>query len=204
MRTRAEVVAGLGALVLLSAVPASAHGALPGGGGFYAGLAHPFLAIPHLLLLLALGLLLGRRPMPVPRLPLIALAAGLAAGLALGRDEFLPLLLPSAIVGLGLVMALWLAAAFDAPVGLLTALALATGLGVGLDTGVPPQAAGWLAAAAPYMGVAAAVALVVLDAAALSTAVNRPPLAISLRVAGSWLAAMLLIILAFQARGLGV
>ena len=45
---------------LIWAAPAQAHGTLAGGGGFYAGAAHPFLAVEHLLLLLAGGMLLGR------------------------------------------------------------------------------------------------------------------------------------------------
>ncbi|MGL4320071.1 MAG: HupE/UreJ family protein, partial [Paracoccaceae bacterium] len=57
--------------------PAAAHGTLPGGGGFTGGFLHPLVAADHLLLLLAMGGLIGRQHIRHP-------VAGLLAGLALG------------------------------------------------------------------------------------------------------------------------
>ncbi len=177
--------------------PAAAHGSFAGGGGFYAGAAHPFQAFEHLLLLLGFGLLLGIGN-GLPRAAVGALAAALAGGLALAATGIAwpPAVL--AILGLGLALGLLLALGRPLPVAVLVLLGLVSGLLVGLDTGAPvAEAPGLAAALAPYAGVLAAVLLIALDAAALSLSLHRPALLIGRRIFGSWLAAIAVMILAF-------
>lgn len=190
---------------LIWAAPAQAHGTLAGGGGFYAGAAHPFLAVEHLLLLLAAGMLLGRARRDqgprAARAPLWGLAAGLAAGLLVGATGVQPRWLAELALALAMLAGGALAAGtLRPPQAVALAAGLVAGLVVGLDTGVPAQAGG-IAALAPYAGVFAGVFLIVLNMMALGSVAVRPPFTIALRIAGSWIAAVALMVLALQLRG---
>lgn len=192
------------AAAALAAGPAQAHGALPGGGGFYAGLAHPFLAWEHLLLLLALGLIFGRQPRRPGRAPLTGLALGLAAGLALGAAGVVSAAAPLAVLTAAGLTGLALALAPPLPIPALAAFATACGLAVGIDTGAPvPPEAGAIAAATPSAGVFVGVFLIVLNAIAIASLAHRPPWTIAVRIAGSWVAAAAVMVLALQLRRLG-
>jgi hydrogenase/urease accessory protein HupE len=188
---------GLLALVLaLAATPAAAHGALAGAGGFYAGMLHPVLAWEHLLLLLALGGLLGRRPRMPAAAPLTALAAALATGLALGTAGIAWAAAPFGILAAAAVAGAALAAGLPARGPAAAILATACGLAIGIDTGVPGGAA-WLA----HAGVLTGVLLIALNAMALTSAAARPPYAVAVRVAGSWITAAAVMVLALHLRG---
>ena len=190
-------------LGLATSSPAHAHGAMAGGGGFYSGAAHPFLAWDHLLLLLVTGLLLGRRPNQTARLPLFCLAVSLLLGLGSETAGLDLQAYPGLVLGLGLVSGLLLAAGVSPSIAAMSCLAFLTGVSVGLDTDVPLlTAASDLNAYTTYVGVIAAVFLIVLNMMALSLAVNRPPMTIGLRIAGSWIAAISLMVLTLHFRGL--
>jgi urease accessory protein len=186
------------AAVLLWAGPASAHGGVPGGGGFLSGALHPFAAVEHLVLLLSLGLLAGRLPRERRGRAFALLLAGLLAGLAAsvtGRAGLLPAgAATAAILVLALIAGLVLALDPTLPAAAVAGAALVAGLVVGADTEV--ESAAVLAAAA---GVVAGVLLIVLDAAALSAWTTQPPLPIARRVAGSWIAAIAIMLLALAA-----
>jgi urease accessory protein len=178
-------------LLLLAATPAAAHGTLPGGGGFYAGLLHPFLAGDHLLVLIGVGILLGRLGL---RRPLLGLLTGLIAGygatlLQLGSLQPAILLLALAIGGV-------LAAAVRLNAWMVIAVAMIAGLLVGADTDGPAGATAIIA----YAGVTAAVFLIVLNAMALAHFGAGKLNGVPLRVAGSWIAAAAILVLAFLAR----
>ena len=190
-------------LGLVTSSPADAHGALAGGEGFYTGAAHPFLAWEHLLLLLVIGLLLGRSPKRNSRLPLCCLALSLLLGLISETAGLALPLFPSFVLGLGLVSGLVLAAGSAPPIIAMTTLAALTGLAVGLDTDVPAlTAASGLNAYTTYIGVFAAVFLIVLNMMALSLVVKQPSLKIGLRIVGSWIAAISLMVLTLHFRGM--
>ncbi len=188
---------------VLCAAPANAHGTLAGGGGFYAGAAHPFLAWDHLLLLLAIGLLLGRRPKRDAAVPLLVLALALLAALVAGAIDLGPSVVPGFILGLGILSGVLLASGMAPPIIGMILLAAATGFGVGLDTDVPIlNAFSNLDQYTTYIGVFVAVAVIVLDMMALSLVVRRAPFTIGLRVIGSWIAAVCLMVLALQFRSI--
>lgn len=177
----------LAVLFALLASPAAAHGTLPGGDGFAAGFAHPFVAAEHLLALLALGILIGRQ---ATRRPLPGLLAGLIAGfgaglLALGTLQPLILLI-------GLVTGIVLAANLQLSDFIVTGCALIVGLTVGADT----DGLTMIAAAGTVTGVFA----VVLNAMAAAEFAAPRLNGIPLRIAGSWVAAAALLILAFLLR----
>jgi hydrogenase/urease accessory protein HupE len=188
---------------LLLAAPAHAHGAMAGGGGFYAGAAHPFVAWEHLSLLLAIGLLLGRRPKRHTGLPLIGLAVALLGGLAAGAAGLGLSVFPGFVLGLGLLSGLLLASALLPPTLAMTILTVSTGIAIGLDTDVPIlTASSNIDVYTTYIGVFVAVFLIVLDMMALSLVVKRPPFTIGLRIVGSWIAAVSLMVLALHLRGI--
>ena len=177
----------LGVLFALLAGPAAAHGTLPGGHGFAAGFAHPFVATEHLLALLALGILIGRQN---TRRPLAGLLAGLIAGfgvglLALGTLQ--PLILLSAMVTSSV-----LAANLRLSDPIVTGGAVIVGLTVGADT----DGLTMIAAAGTVTGVFA----IVLNAMAAAQFAAPRLNGIPLRIAGSWIAAAALLILAFLLR----
>ena len=83
----------------------------------------------------------------------------------------------------------------------LVLLAAAAGLATGLDTGVPPATvATWV----PYAGVLVGVFLIVLNAMAAATVARRPPYGIAVRVAGSWITAAAVMLLALHTRRMGI
>ena len=181
-------MARLVALLILSASAARAHGTLPGGGGFYSGALHPLVALEHLLLLLAAGLALGRDGY---RRPLWALALGLIAGLWLGPAGASVVLLVL-VLGIGAVLALQ----FRLPEGPHVLTLLAVGLAVGLDTDLP-RANPAIAA----LGVCVAAFVITLNAFALGRALDGSRAALVLRVAGAWIFAAALMVLALSLRG---
>lgn len=184
---------------LLAAAPAlaHAHGDLQGLAPFYAGMLHPLLVPAQLVALLALGLLAGQSRLGTARLALalllLALIMSLPAAAAWTVDTA-PLLLAAA-----LALALAVVAARPLPRSLLVLLALAVGAGIGLgsspETVAGPARWAWLAGSG--IGAFASSALV----AALADAARPSWARIGVRVAGSWLAASALLVLALRLAG---
>ena len=188
--------------LVLAPQVASAHGSLAGGGGFYAGLEHPFLAWEHTILLIGLGLVLGGVGRFAARLPLWSLLVGLGLGLAFAPLPGLAGAGPAVLllaVGTGAALVLGL----RLPVAVLAVLALCCGAAVGLDTGVPPPPnMTAVEVYAPYLGVVVGVCLIVLNAMAVASVAVRPPFTIAVRMAGSWIIAIALMVLALHVRQL--
>jgi hypothetical protein len=193
---RAAAAALPAAVLLVQPTAALAHGSLPGTGGFAAGLLHPLLATEHAILLLSLGLLVG-----VARAtgPAAWLTLGLAAGLVLvrvlpGPD---PRILTAAALGLaafaGALAALGDPARYPGPV--LPTAAAAAGMVIGLGTDLPPvtDLAGAIAVAA---GTVTCALLVALNAAAFAR--SRVGAGPGRRIAGSWITAAAVLMLAFS------
>jgi urease accessory protein len=182
----------LAALFVLIAGPAAAHGNLPGGGGFASGFAHPFLATEHLLLLLAIGALIGRQGV---RAPVVGLLLGLAGGFAMLRIGFMPGQM--LILGAALLIGGALAANLPLKGAVLMAGAMLAGLMVGADTDGLTGPTALMAHAGVVIGVLAIVLNAMAGAQVGAAKLNGVPL----RVAGSWIAAAAVMILAFLMRG---
>jgi urease accessory protein len=168
-------------------------------GGFAGGLLHPLLAPAHLLSLIGLGLLAGRGSLRVRIAIVAAFAAGLGGGLgaiAFGAGETSANnVLLAAAAACGVIAALGLPgrAWFVAP------LALIIGSAVGLDS--PPETISMheavLMLTGTFCGGVAALALLTAAAAWLAHLWR----AIALRVAGSWIAAIAILVLALRLAG---
>jgi urease accessory protein len=184
-------------LLIVAGTPAQAHGALPGGGGFYAGALHPFVSPDHLVALIAVGFVLSLRDQ---RAGLGVLVAGVGVGLALPFAGItfvaagLPLLIIAMVVGGSLALAR------PMPAMAVLTISLGTGLCIGLQTDVPITT--WLIAASAGMGVFVAVFLIAAYAMAIGTVTAGWLNGLPRRIAGSWIVAITLMMLAFMARGM--
>lgn len=185
-------------LALLLALPgglAQAHTPIEGIGGLLNGVLHPLLVPEHVLALLAAGLLIGQQReagmrVAVPAF-MVAVGAGLAAlWLAVPAQAALPLLIATATCA-ALVA---LAAPLALPVWV--SLTVATGLLLGLDS-VPEGLSGNERIAA-LVGTGIGASLVLLYVAGLTENLERPWQRLAIRIAGSWLIAITVMVLALS------
>ena len=171
--------------------PAMAHAPIKGIGTFYNGLLHPVLVPAHLLVLAAVGLLIGQHAPRVSRLALPAFAAALTVTLTLidaspRALQQWPLLAIALVAGLAVALA-------RAGSLVATALALGAGVAVALDSapdGAPDEQV-WLALSGTGLGAALVVTYVGGFAARLELAWQKT----AIRAAGSWIAASALLVL---------
>lgn len=198
VRSRRRALALACAAVVVSAEPASAHLVTTGLGPVYDGISHLLLSFDDLLPALTLALLAGLNGPAAGRRVLFVLpAAWLAGGFAGYALHLAPL--PGAVAALSLLV-----------VGLLTAL----------DRRLPPAAVAALAAAIGVLhggsngaalaldgreargllGIGAALFVLVALAAAFVCRLQRPWTRIAVRVAGSWAAAIGLLMLGWALR----
>ena len=164
--------------------------------GIVAGLAHPVTTPAHVIALMGLGLVAGRNFLPAGAAIIAAFALGLAAGLGaiawgVGETPASDVLLASATL-CGLIAALQV----KVPLPLAASLALVSGIALGLDS--PPESILLREAVAMLIGTAfgGAAALAMMAFAACVRARWRH--GIVLRVAGSWVAAIAILVLALR------
>jgi urease accessory protein len=182
-------------LALIFAVvadPAYAHVPIPGVGGFFGGLLHPYLVPAHVMSLLALGLLLARGGHY--GVPLLIYAVALTAGLfaltfAVGETRA-----GDVLVGVAGFTGLLLAFNLRPPKLLLWILAAVVGVALALDS--PPETTSIEEANLMLLGtgIGALSALGVVTGSALYF--TPPWQRIGVRIAGSWIAACAILVLA--------
>jgi hydrogenase/urease accessory protein HupE len=201
MRTRGP---GAGLLAFLAAllipVRADAHLVTTGLGPVYDGIGHLLLTPEDLVPILALALFAGLRGARAGRLALfvlpVAWLAGGLLGLRLGTASNTPVPALSFIL-LGLLVA----ADLRLPDGVVAALAAAVGLVHGFWNG--PALAGTGPGALGLLGIAVVAFVMVALAAALVVSLEAPAARIAVRVAGSWIAAIGLLLLGWALRTRG-
>lgn len=181
---------------------AQAHAPSSTVGDFYAGALHPLTSLEHVLAFIAFGLLggqQGERAQPA----VLIFAAALIAGAALARVS--PALPAIDLVNIGsaVILGLLVAAAFRLPLAVLYAIAAIFGLTHGYSNGAAMMAPlkPWLYL--PGVGLSgllvAAYGFVILDWVARRNSTWMP---IAVRVAGSWIAAIGILVLGVTARSL--
>lgn len=194
MRRGAPVLA---AAIALLPDAASAHAPVPGVGAFWNGVLHPVLVPLHLLVLVTAGLVLGQNAPRASRTALPLFAVGLASAVVLASPAGLP---ASAGLAVVLVGSLLVALGRAIPIAVV-AVAVAAAVVVGADS-APLDAApgsGVLAAGGAYGG----ALLVVVLSGGLAAAVTQPWQRIAVRAAGSWIAAVTILMLAVSLSGRG-
>lgn len=192
---RRAAAAALAALLLPGA--ARAHGIVAGGGSFYAGMLHPLVVPAHLLVLVGLGLLIGR-PGRGQDAALLAFATAMLAGLLAAGAHLAPPPPAPAALAIAAAAGLLVAAGAGLPSAAGAALAVMAGAAIGLDSAPDaPMGRGWGAAlAGTWLG----AGLVLLLLAHAARAARRSWQVIGIRVLGSWTAASALLVLALWVR----
>jgi hypothetical protein len=181
--------------LVVPATPAFAHSPIMGIGGVFGGILHALLVPEHGLSLVALGLVLGRQE-PATRhsamlIYTVALACGLVAaafavGEALAADI---LLLATGIMGV-LIAAAWMPGFLGLP------LAAIAGLTVALDS--RPEATSMDEVARMLIGSGIGAALALALVAEGSVFLKGNARFIVARVAGSWIAAIAILVLSLR------
>jgi hydrogenase/urease accessory protein HupE len=201
MRTR---VPGAGLLALLAAllipVRADAHLVTTGLGPVYDGIGHLLLTPEDLVPIVALALYAGLRGARAGRIALFVLPAAWIAGGLLGLRAGAAVAAPVPALSFVLLGVL-VAADLRLPDGAVAVLAALLGLVHGFLNG--PALAGAGPGALGLLGIAAVAFVVVALASALVVSLKAPAARIAVRVAGSWVAAIGLLLLgwAFRTRG---
>lgn len=186
-------------LVLPALVPAKAwaHSQIQGMGEFSGGLIHPLLTPSHLLILLALGLWLGQQQPLRLRVPMAVFVLFSGAGLLLTPWIPLPVAAQPWLAGMALAVALLVVAAARLPRSVLPPLFALGALAIGLDSTV--EGAAPAKAAMTLLGTWLSVNLCILNFAYyVSLCPQRKWVQTGIRVAGSWIAAVCLLVLAFS------
>ena len=191
------------ALLLVIARPANAdaHTVVTGTNHFMAGMLHPLTAPAHVLILLGLGLAIGQHlPLPL-RLTLSVFAPFSALGLALTSTGGISGVHPAVLAGIALVVGGFVAVGKPLP-PLATGTMLAAGaLAMGLDSGV--ETGGAVAIIKTLLGTWVSLLILLLNVVhyvSLAAETDKKWLHIGIRVAGSWITAISVLMLAFALR----
>jgi urease accessory protein len=180
--------------------PAHAHALSNRFGDFYGGMLHPLTALEHALPIVALGLLAGQEGARAARWLLLAFPLALLVGAGLASVlPPMPWIRPFNHLSF-VVLGLLLAAAWRMPLVLLVGLGALFGLTHGYDNGLAasPGSPSYLYALGVAVLGAVALALVSATALALSATADWPRIAV--RIAGSWIAAIGIMMIGLASR----
>ena len=195
---RGTRIASFVAMLLLPAI-ARAHLTDTGLGPIYDGIAHLLLSFDDLLPVLALAMLAGLNGAPAGRLllfvlPVAWLAGGIAGALA-GSAAAPPMAASPWLLALGVLTA----ASANLRPAVFVGLAVALGLVHGWLNGAAIAAAG--RETSGLIGIAGTLFVVVALASAGVVSLRKPWTRIVVRVAGSWISAVGLLMLGWELRG---
>ena len=192
-----------GLALLAAPAPALAHELISQYGAFLGPAIHIFTEIDHLAAFTVVGLLAGQNKAPARTYGvvafLIALVLGMVAPLGLeglGAFEFVEGLLSAASV---LVTAMLVAAGMRLPAWLIALVSAALGLVHGIANGLAIAGSPWLMGSMLGAGIAALVIAVVSVLIAAASSGLRGRLVV--RVIGSWVAALSLLLIGLALRG---
>jgi urease accessory protein len=184
------------ALLLLATAAARAHAVVPGIGGFPGGLLHPLLVPAHVLTLIALGLLTGSFPARTQVCLLASFGAGTIVAFALIAMAFSAAQTETYVLCLGAAMGLVLAANIGLPAPAIAVVSAAVA-GTLIFDSVPPVLSVTETATSLTGTTLSAIALVAATAL-ISRALPGRIGPIAIRIAGSWIAASAIMVLALR------
>ncbi len=201
MRRRASLAVLLAAASLAPTV-ASAHLMNTGFGPFYDGLAHPLVTIDDLLPVIGMALLGGLGGARSGRVVLFALPTAWLAGMIVGRSLAPPSAAPGLTAATTIALGLLVAADRRPPLSVVAACAMVLGLVHGALNGAALPAAG--SPAPSVLGVACTIFVLAALVSGTVVSLRAPWMRIVVRVAGSWIAAIGLLMLGWSMRTLGL
>jgi urease accessory protein len=196
---RALTISLIAAAALAAPLPAHAHLMNTGFGPFYDGATHLFVTPEDLLPVLGLALLAGLRGPRFGRALLLVLPLAWLAGSVAGTLFSSPATLPAAPAVLSVALGASVAADWRLPVPLLVGCALLLGLLAGGLNGIElMQTTGSALNAA---GTACALFVLISVLAGQVASMRAEWLRVAVRVAGSWIAAIGLLMFGWSVRG---
>ena len=181
---------------LTMAAPATAHPATPGVGGFTGGLLHPLAVPTHMLGVLALALLIGLQTPPWLRIGPLFFVVGLVAGFAAMTLAYVPTRAEETLLLTALLAGLFVALARPLPWAVCAVLAGTLGAALVLDS--PPAALSLSEANRTLLGTGLAATVMLVVPAIGASFLRRPWLRLGARIAGSWMAASAILVLALR------
>lgn len=182
----------------LAAGDASAHTVIPGVSGFPGGMLHPVLVATHAISLVAFGLMIGQQRR-THRFVLLALfVAALAVATGLVMQAFAPSQAELVLLGCGALAALLVAVGRPLPL-VVAGVPVAIGGAALLMDSVPPVPS-VRETLLSLAGTALTACIVLVMVTGNTMEPKRPWLRIAVRVAGSWCAAAIALILALKLR----
>ncbi len=161
---------------------------------FAGGLLHPLLAPTHVMAVLALALLIGQQGWAY-RIA-VAYAAAVIVGLALIAAAHVPTRVEEGLFGLAAIAGLIVAQARPLPPMAGVVFAAALGLAIGLDS--PPETISLRDANLALFGTAIGAPVVLLALVWMASRPTRAWQRIGMRIAGSWIAASAILVLALR------
>jgi hydrogenase/urease accessory protein HupE len=178
------------AALALATNPAIAHDVVPGVGGLYGGLVHPFLVPGHVLALTGLGLFLGVQPRRLGMGLTALFAASLIVGLMAIVSAVSPVYQDNVVLVVAVVAGILVALA--RPVAALISLPLV----VMLDS--VPHEISMQTTLLALVGAAIAAFIVATFVAEIARTAARDWQRIGVRILGSWIAASAILVLALR------
>ena len=182
------------AIVLLTPHAAVAHPPVFGIGGFPGGLLHPLFVLPHVMSIIALGLLIGRQARPA--LSILAFVGGLAAGCIAIAMAYGSIHSTLYVLALAVVIGLLIALARPLPLLVCAALSAVAGFAIAFDS--PPDAITINEAILMQLGTFLAASLYLAAIIAIASLLDRDWQRIGMRIVGSWFAASAILVLAVR------
>lgn len=179
----------------------AAHMTAPGMNAFSSGLLHPWMTPTHVIILLALGLWLGQHVPLRLGLPCKVFAPAAAVALAASATKWTVAVPPFILVAIALVIAAAVALETRLPSAVRVMLLAAAAIGIGLDSG--PDTTKALDTFSTLAGTWVSLGLGLVNIAyyvSLAAAAQKQWIRIGIRVAGSWIFAISLLMVAFALR----
>ncbi len=190
-------------LLLVSVFPATAeaHTTVKGMNDFWSGALHPLMTPTHLLVLLALALWMGQRSPLRIGAPLAAFSGCAAIGLLLTLTGLCSGIQPTILTGIALVAGALVALELEFPVFARSTLYGVGALVIGMDSGLDSGTRGAVLVTLFGTWMSLTISLMNLTYY-VSLAADQPRkwLHVGIRVAGSWIVAISLLMLAFALR----
>jgi urease accessory protein len=197
-RSRYLIAPGILAICAVSS-KAEAHTSVEGMGDFGSGLLHPATTPSHMLVLLALSLWAGQQWFKGLKLPFATFAAASAVGLILTTPRWIPGVYQPLLIAIACGIAVLVAMQQSLPPLISAIIYAAAALLISLDSGL--EKGSNAALAKTLAGTWVSLMLILFDLAFyVSRGTQKKFIQIGIRVLGSWIIAVSLLMLAFALR----
>lgn len=178
---------------------ATAHSPIEGLGTFYSHLLHPVTVLSHALLLTAVSLMLGQQGRSTARAAICALGVTFVAGVAIATAGGLNVVREQILIIAALMTGGVVCLDRRVPMAFPVSVAAGTGLAIGLDSAVGTT--GVRDTALAVAGVAVGVLYFAVVLAGLTVEVEKHWQRVAIRIGGSWIFAVSVMVLALSLSG---